>query len=512
MSLQRGEDPTCRSSAIEKGLAGTLAEIVPGVLEGLFFEILLVIFTLIAEKVCNLQNWRTQEDYNTAFAKQIFAMEFFGVFCWYFILSFLFVPVLFGNKEENDMYPYDKHQTWSNSSKPHWAMRCENDFDTDVLGFGMKSFSCTKEQCPYSLRVFMMKAYMLTPFVVNQLLNIVIKTGLPRWVHTYLKEEPDGDIGRCGRFTLGFCKVVGLILGHGGMRFRSEKRDPESVRLYKPIFSNENIKGIEKGDPKIVIKKKEMGVIDLEEETVEGGKGKGERNENHREAAEGSTPRRPSLHRIDTTRLSMKGLNDQNVTPEDEKFFRDGGLVKIESVMEQCLLWDFNEFNEQLELTLQFSWIMMFSSIFPLGSLIAMGNNIAEMRSDTYKLTKVCQRPIPALANGIGAWENILGGIVQAAVVVNVSIITISLNAFNLWEPDTKSNDYAGVFDNSTSIALTIFVTITVANFLLDIVSSLVPATPKSVQKMLKKRQNDLLKLFGGNTEEIQSEEDKKED
>ena len=133
-AILEGDQPTCRSSAITKGLSGTLAEIIPGILEGIFFEILLVIFTLISEKVCSLQNWRTQEEYNQAFAKQIFAMEFFGVFCWYFILSFLFVPVITGNKEENEKYPFDKHYTTTNSPRPHWAMRCENDFDSKLFG------------------------------------------------------------------------------------------------------------------------------------------------------------------------------------------------------------------------------------------------------------------------------------------------------------------------------------------------------------------------------------------
>jgi len=108
------EFPSCRSSATTKGISGTLLEITPGLMEAIFFEILLAIFTLVSTLVCKLQNWRTEEEKDQAFAKQIFAMEFFGVFCWYFILSFLFVPILFVNAEEEDKYPWDKPPSFSN--------------------------------------------------------------------------------------------------------------------------------------------------------------------------------------------------------------------------------------------------------------------------------------------------------------------------------------------------------------------------------------------------------------
>ena len=174
-----------------------------------------------------------------------------------------------------------------------------------------------------------------------------------------------------------------------------------------------------------------------------------------------------------------------------------GKLVNIEKVMEESLLWDFDEFAEQLELTLQFSWIMMFSSVFPLGSAVATLNNVLEMRSDTYKLSKVCQRPVPAVANGIGAWEGILEGIVKASVVVNVAITTISLNAFKLWEEDSNSEDHAGAADNWREVLLMIFIVISVSDVVLDTLVSFVPKTPTNVKNLLKARQKDLLSIYG---------------
>jgi hypothetical protein len=84
-ALPETPDPAelCRSSALQKGITGTLAEIIPGLSEAIFFELLLAIFTATATLISKMQNWRTEEQYNAAFAKQIFSMEFFGVFCWY---------------------------------------------------------------------------------------------------------------------------------------------------------------------------------------------------------------------------------------------------------------------------------------------------------------------------------------------------------------------------------------------------------------------------------------------
>jgi len=156
----------CRSSTVTRNaITATLLEATPGISEAIFFELLLAIFTAIVELICKLQNWRTEEEYNSAFAKQIFAMEFSGVFAWYMILSFFFVPVLWVNEEEEAMFPWDKSPEYSFANganpdlQPHWYMRCQNEGDSAILGDG--SFSCIKEQCPYALRVTMMKAFMV---------------------------------------------------------------------------------------------------------------------------------------------------------------------------------------------------------------------------------------------------------------------------------------------------------------------------------------------------------------
>ena len=228
------------------------------------------------------------------------------------------------------------------------------------------------------LRVKMMKAYMLTPFVVNQLINMVIKTGLPKWIHTNLKEEKGNRKG-C---YLGLCQLLGLILGHGGMRFKSEKCPTLKVELYKMEgWENDNTGGLAAHEHELEVEE----IAEMHDEMHDDADHTGLHADREHEKFE---KHKRKLKREAT----KKKIQDRRNRGDPLAHFKEAE-VNVEFIMEESILWDFNEFNEQLEICLQFGWIMLFSAVFPLGSTIAMINNTLEMRSDTYKLTNVCKRP-----------------------------------------------------------------------------------------------------------------------
>lgn len=70
---------------------------------------------------------------------------------------------------------------------------------------------------------------------------------------------------------------------------------------------------------------------------------------------------------------------------------------------------------------IQFGFITLFVASFPLAPLLALLNNILEVRVDAWKLTTQFRRPIAAKAHSIGAWEEILHMIAVFSVVTNVS-------------------------------------------------------------------------------------------
>ncbi len=69
----------------------------------------------------------------------------------------------------------------------------------------------------------------------------------------------------------------------------------------------------------------------------------------------------------------------------------------------------------------QFGFITLFVASFPLAPLMALINNIIEVRVDSWKLTTQFRRPVAAKAHSIGAWQEILGGMAILSVVTNVS-------------------------------------------------------------------------------------------
>ncbi|XP_032500845.1 anoctamin-6 isoform X3 [Phocoena sinus] len=83
-------------------------------------------------------------------------------------------------------------------------------------------------------------------------------------------------------------------------------------------------------------------------------------------------------------------------------------------------------FYEYLEMIIQFGFVTLFVASFPLAPLLALVNNILEIRVDAWKLTTQYRRMVPEKAQDIGAWQPIMQGIAILAVVTNAMIIAFT--------------------------------------------------------------------------------------
>ncbi|XP_032378991.1 anoctamin-5 isoform X2 [Etheostoma spectabile] len=83
-------------------------------------------------------------------------------------------------------------------------------------------------------------------------------------------------------------------------------------------------------------------------------------------------------------------------------------------------------FDEYLEMVIQFGFITLFVASFPLAPLLALINNIIEVRVDAWKLTTQFRRPVAAKAHSIGAWQEILNGMAVLSVVTNAFIVAFT--------------------------------------------------------------------------------------
>ncbi|XP_056627462.1 anoctamin-9 isoform X2 [Triplophysa dalaica] len=110
----------------------------------------------------------------------------------------------------------------------------------------------------------------------------------------------------------------------------------------------------------------------------------------------------------------------------------------------------FSLFNEFLEMVIQFSFTTIFVAAFPLAPLLALINNIFEIRLDAIKMVSLERRLVPKKTNDIGVWTRILEVIGVMAVIANGLVIGITSDFI----PRLVYRYYYGPCANGTSANL----------------------------------------------------------
>ncbi|CAH1779721.1 unnamed protein product [Owenia fusiformis] len=96
--------------------------------------------------------------------------------------------------------------------------------------------------------------------------------------------------------------------------------------------------------------------------------------------------------------------------------------AELESVMEP-----FNSvLDDYLEMFLQFGYVFLFSSVFPLAAFWALLNNVTEVRTDAFKLCRIFQRPTAQPTDSIGAWQVAFELMGVISVITNTALIGMS--------------------------------------------------------------------------------------
>ncbi|XP_042202982.1 anoctamin-8-like isoform X2 [Homarus americanus] len=83
-------------------------------------------------------------------------------------------------------------------------------------------------------------------------------------------------------------------------------------------------------------------------------------------------------------------------------------------------------FEDYLEMFIQFGYVTLFSSAFPLAAMCAFLNNLIEIRSDAFKLCCVFQRPFSDRAQSIGVWQDAMELMGVLSIMVNCMLIGLS--------------------------------------------------------------------------------------
>ncbi|KAJ2930954.1 hypothetical protein H1R20_g6155, partial [Candolleomyces eurysporus] len=130
---------------------------------------------------------------------------------------------------------------------------------------------------------------------------------------------------------------------------------------------------------------------------------------------------------------SRSGSNSPNGSPdglkkkvvfEDEK--ERGGLeerVFLERVRAEEKLPEYNLFTDYNEMVVQFGYVALWSTIWPLAGVMALINNIFELRSDAFKITVHHRRPVPVRTDTIGPWLDALTFLTWLSALTNSALV-----------------------------------------------------------------------------------------
>ena len=150
-------------------------------------------------------------------------------------------------------------------------------------------------------------------------------------------------------------------------------------------------------------------------------------------------------------------------------------------------------FDDYSEIAVQFAYVVQFTFAFPWAPVMALLNNIFEIRIDANKLLKQAQRP-PALgAENIGSWQLVMEVLVMISIVVNALLMSLTSSALS---------QFYGIDLVAPSARLSTFIVIEhFLMFFMFAVKYMIPDVPGLVKKALSweefKREQIKLKNMG---------------
>lgn len=141
------------------------------------------------------------------------------------------------------------------------------------------------------------------------------------------------------------------------------------------------------------------------------------------------------------------GSRRKKVVFEDEK--AKGGqeeLQFLEQVREELALPEYSVFDDYSEMIMQFGYVAVWSTIWPLAPLMALINNILELKSDTLKIAVHRRRLVPARIDTIGPRLDALTFLTWLGALTNSTLVYL----FHPRHSSMSSTMFATNFNTTT--------------------------------------------------------------
>ncbi|KAL1123938.1 hypothetical protein AAG570_001708 [Ranatra chinensis] len=111
-------------------------------------------------------------------------------------------------------------------------------------------------------------------------------------------------------------------------------------------------------------------------------------------------------------------------------------LFYIAFIIQDLEMLRTDPYDDYLELFVQFGYVFLFSSVYPMAAFWAVFNNVLEIRSDAFKLCCVYQRPMARKVKDTGAWQRSFQALCTFAVITNCALLCF-LPSLKNKSPDT---------------------------------------------------------------------------
>jgi anoctamin-10 len=153
---------------------------------------------------------------------------------------------------------------------------------------------------------------------------------------------------------------------------------------------------------------------------------------------------------------------------------------------------EYESFDDWMEVLIQFGYVTLFASAYPLASLVMFGALMIEMRSDCYKLTYLCQKPTGEQVSNIGMWKHLLQFMVWFSCLTNCLLFGFTSDQMMHYMPNFYFRDDEGVthmvHDKGWVAILVIFALERVLIYLGLGLNAMIPSIPEKLEIQLKRR------------------------
>lgn len=416
-----------------------------GIILGLTLDIaFLAIFEAIASAFNKWENYPTIQEAEKRFVEKIFLFNWVGYFYWFFLLAFLYVP--YG----------DDVQDW-----------LRENIDTNTV----LTFDGTWQYSRYWVDgLIAMDSAFVTPLIVTQALNMLINTFVPYLLRKGLLRARDRYLISKDQLSA----VAHAAVAHSKYLKRSPKvvEDPTpstTTTTGAHIGSHLEVQSFETDEDRAAYAQKLSESTPIKAADIES-------------TLDGllSLTSHDGRMSLICANVSRDGLDMyqrtsydwiDRVTRDIERKNRHKGiwegyetghvhlrLIKdwrcrnyiynADKIMEESSMGVYNPFGDCLHMAIQFSYVIMFSVVWPFCALCAYCNNSVALRFDAIKMTIDCKRAVPRRTVGIGAWTGaFMFEILVAAMIVPGIFVHVSgqLDSFNGDCP--VSEDFYGPVD-----------------------------------------------------------------